>query len=75
MIVYYVILYIVVGLFAFFVFNNAFDDEKFYEIFKKRWIRIIFRLTWLFLWPVWVLLFVVIMLAFLFGKFINTLTK
>ena len=75
MIVYYVILYIVVGLFAFFVFNDIFDDEKFYEIFKKRWTRIIFRLSWVFMWPLWVLLAVVLILVFLFRKFIDALTK
>lgn len=75
MIVYYVILYIFVGLFMFFTFNDLFDDERFYEIFKKRWTRIIFRLSWIFLWPLWVLLFVVIMLIFLFEMFINILTK
>lgn len=75
MIVYYVILYIFVGLFMFFAFNDLFDDERFYEIFKKRWVRIIFRLSWIFLWPLWCLLFIIIMLVFLFGKFIDALTK
>ena len=72
---YYIILYIVAGLFAFFVFNDVFDDKKFYEIFKKRWTRIIFRLSWVFLWPLWVLLIIVIVLGFLFGKFIDALFK
>lgn len=75
MIVFYVILYIFVGLFMFFAFNDLFDDERFYEIFNKRWARIIFRLSWIVLWPLWVLLFVVIMLDFLFEIFIKALTK
>ena len=75
MMVYCVIIYIVAGLFTFFVFNDIFDDEKFYEIFKKLWIRILFRLTFIFLWPLWVSLAVFIVLVFLFGKFIDALTK
>ena len=75
MIVYYVVLYIVFGLFIFFAFNDFFDEERFYEIFKKRWTRIIFRLSWIFLWPLWVLLTVIIVVVFLFGKFIDALIK
>ena len=75
MIVYYIILYIVIGIFVFFVFNDILDDKKFYEIFKKRHTRIIFRLALLFLWPLWVLLLVLITLVFLFGKFIDALIK
>lgn len=76
MIVFYIALYICFGLFMFFMFNDLFfDDERFYKIFNKRWARIIFRLSWLFLWPLWILLFVVIILVFLFETFIDILIK
>ena len=73
--VFYVILYIFLGLSIFCAFNTFFDDERFYEIFKKRWMRIILRLSWVFLWPLWCLLFAVVMFVFLFEKFIEALTK
>lgn len=72
---FYVIFYIFLGLSIFCSFNAFFDNEKFYKIFKKRWMRIICRLTWLFLWPLWCLLFAVIFLVFLFRIFIKVLTK
>lgn len=81
--VVYVILYLFLGLLMFFTFDNIFDwkrptfrhDEMFYKIFNERWKRIIIRLTWIFLWPLWILLALVIGLAFLFRAFIDALIK
>jgi len=83
MVVYVIILYLFLGLFTFFIFDNIFDweiptfrhDEIFYKIFNERWKRIIVRLSWVFLWPVWILLAVVIGLAFLFRDFVDAFTK
>ena len=81
--VVYIILYLFLGLFMFFTFDNIFDwerptfrhDEIFYKIFNERRKRIIIRLTWVFLWPLWILLVVIIGLAFLFREFADAFTK
>ena len=51
MVIYYVILYLFVGILNFCMLNDVFDDIN--EAFNKRWYRILFRLSWIFLWPLY----------------------
>jgi len=60
MIVYYVILYLFVGILDFCMLDEVCNDID--VAFKKRWHRILFRLSWIFLWPLYVsvLMFILI---------------
>lgn len=56
----FIILYILIGILSFVGFNEWFEDFRwdhnrwYYTIFKKKLNRVLFRLSFIILWPIYV---------------------
>ena len=50
--VVFIIFYLFLGILNFCMLDEICNDIN--EVFKKRWHRILFRLSWIFLWPLYI---------------------
>lgn len=77
MVVFCVVLYLFLGILNFCmlddVFNDVFNDINI--LFEKRWLRILFRLSWIFIWPLYILFAILSLIGLAMFTFFEKLVK
>lgn len=68
----FVIFYLFLGM-NFCMFNDAFNDIN--VCFETKWHRILFRLSWIFLWPLYILWLICILISIAMFSFFKNLVK
>lgn len=72
-----VVLYLFLGILNFCmlddVFNDVFNDINI--LFEKRWLRILFRLSWIFIWPLYILFAILSLIGLAMFTFFEKLVK